>query len=81
MTTTALRSLPHPGHEPILSERTPLRSLTPREKQVLDLIASGLTAKEVAYELGNSHATVRVLRARAMAKLGRSKRNLALCSE
>ena len=48
--------------------------LSPRERQVLDLITGGCTSKEVAFDLGLSDATVRVLYARAMKKLGRSKR-------
>jgi len=47
--------------------------LSPREQQVVDMIAGGRSQKETAFELGVSHATVRVLYARAMKKLGRSK--------
>lgn len=46
------------------------RLLTPRERQVTQALAMGLTNKEVAYELGMSHSTVRVLVARARVKLG-----------
>ena len=55
----------------------PCRPLSPREHQILDLIRNGNTQKEVAYRLGLSDATVRVLYARAMRKLGRPKRPLA----
>jgi DNA-binding NarL/FixJ family response regulator len=55
----------------------PRRPLSPREHQILDLIRDGNTQKEVAYRLGLSDATVRVLYARAMRKLGRPKRPLA----
>jgi DNA-binding NarL/FixJ family response regulator len=55
----------------------PRRPLSPREHQILDLIRQGHTQKEVAYRLGLSDATVRVLYARAMRKLGRPKRPLA----
>ena len=48
--------------------------LSRRERQVLDLITGGATSQEVAFDLGVSDATVRVLYARAMRKLGRSKR-------
>ena len=54
----------------------PHRPLSPRERQILGLIRSGHTQKEVAYQLGLSDATVRVLYARAMLKLGRPKRPL-----
>jgi DNA-binding NarL/FixJ family response regulator len=47
--------------------------LSPREQQILDLVAAGRTQKETAFELGLSDATVRVLYSRAMKKLGRSK--------
>jgi DNA-binding CsgD family transcriptional regulator len=48
---------------------TGLLALTPRERQVAACVAQGHTNKEVAYELGLSHSTVRVLVARACAKL------------
>jgi DNA-binding NarL/FixJ family response regulator len=46
------------------------RPLSPRERQIHQLIGTGLTRKEVAFELSLSDATVRVLFARAMRKLG-----------
>jgi DNA-binding NarL/FixJ family response regulator len=49
----------------------PRLPLTPRERQILDLVLGGRTTKEVAFDLGLSNATVRVLYARAMKKLGR----------
>lgn len=55
----------------------PRRPLSPREREILDLVRGGHTQKEVAYGLGLSDATVRVLYARAMRKLGRPKRPLA----
>jgi DNA-binding NarL/FixJ family response regulator len=51
-----------------------LAPLSPREHQITQLIDGGLTSKEVAYELGLSDATVRVLISRAMRKLGRVRR-------
>lgn len=48
--------------------------LTPRERQVAACIAMGHSNKEAAYELGLSHSTVRVLVARACAKLGAGNR-------
>jgi len=47
--------------------------LSPREQQILDLLAGGRTQKEAAFELGVQDATVRVLQSRVMKKLGRSK--------
>ncbi len=47
--------------------------LSPREQQVVDMIAGGRSQKETAFELGVSHATVRVLYARAMKRLGGAK--------
>ena len=45
-----------------------------RERQVVACLAMGQTNKEAAYELGLSHSTVRVLVARACAKLGSTTR-------
>jgi RNA polymerase sigma factor (sigma-70 family) len=47
-----------------------LSSLTPREREVLDLAARGLHAKEIAAALGISPRTVEVHKTRVMAKLG-----------
>ena len=52
----------------------PRRPLTPRERQIVDEVLRGRTQKEIAFELGVSDATVRVLYARAMKKLGRFRR-------
>jgi two-component system, LuxR family, response regulator FixJ len=43
--------------------------LTPREKEVLDLLADGRSVKAIAVQLGLSHKTVQVHRARIMDKL------------
>lgn len=50
--------------------RERLARLTPRERQVLGLIVKGLTSKEIARELGTSHRTVELQRARIMEKTG-----------
>lgn len=47
-----------------------LASLTPRERQVLDLLLTGSTGKEVAKSLGISHRTVEVHRQRITHKFG-----------
>lgn len=49
-------------------------ALAPRELQVVALVATGSTPKLIAYDLGISDSTVRVLISRAMAKLGVSTR-------
>jgi DNA-binding NarL/FixJ family response regulator len=46
-----------------------LSSLTPRELEVLKLLAEGESAKETASDLGISHKTVNIHRANIMAKL------------
>lgn len=45
-------------------------SLTPREKEVLRLVASGLLNKQVGAELGMSELTVKTHRGRVMQKMG-----------
>jgi FixJ family two-component response regulator len=45
-------------------------SLTPREKEVLALVVSGLLNKQVAAELGMSELTVKTHRAHVMQKMG-----------
>jgi FixJ family two-component response regulator len=46
-----------------------LARLSPRERQVCDLVAKGLLNKEIASELGLSEKTVKVHRAHLMTKL------------
>lgn len=48
--------------------------LSARERQVLGCLAMGHSLKVIAYELGLSHSTIRVLLARARAKLGAKDR-------
>jgi FixJ family two-component response regulator len=45
-------------------------SLTPREKEVLKLVASGLLNKQIGAELGTSELTVKTHRGRVMEKMG-----------
>lgn len=47
-----------------------LARLTPREREVLDLLISGKGNKEVAFQLGLSRKTVDIHRAHVMMKLG-----------
>jgi RNA polymerase sigma factor (sigma-70 family) len=47
-----------------------LASLSPRERQVADLVSQGLLNKQVAATLGTTESTVKAHRTRLMAKLG-----------
>ncbi|EQD40413.1 two-component response regulator, partial [mine drainage metagenome] len=52
--------------------RERLESLTPREREVLNLITRGKPNKVVAADLGVSQRTVEIHRARVMEKMGAS---------
>lgn len=52
----------------VLTER--YEKLTPRERQVFELVTAGLLNKQVGYELGTSEKTVKVQRARVIEKMG-----------
>src|ERR1700688_940960 len=63
------RATRHPKAETaILRER--LESLTPREREVLPLVVSGMLNKQVAAEIGTTEATVKVHRSQLMKKMG-----------
>ena len=47
-----------------------LNSLTPREREVFDLMVTGATSKRIARILGGSFRTIEVHRGRVMAKMG-----------
>ncbi len=49
--------------------RQRLDSLTPREREVMALVVAGRRNKEIAHELGTSEKTIKVHRARVMAKM------------
>jgi FixJ family two-component response regulator len=53
-----------------LEFRERLRTLTPREHQVLALVVTGLLNKQIAGELGTSELTIKVHRGRVMRKMG-----------
>jgi FixJ family two-component response regulator len=44
-------------------------SLTPREREVMELVVSGLLNKQIAFELGISETTIKVHRAQVMKKM------------
>lgn len=50
--------------------RVRLESLTPREREVMGLVVAGRLNKQIAHELGASIKTIKVHRARVMAKMG-----------
>jgi FixJ family two-component response regulator len=53
----------------IATLRKRLESLTPREREVLPLVVSGLLNKQIAAEIGTSEATVKVHRSQLMHKM------------
>jgi FixJ family two-component response regulator len=50
--------------------RQRLSSLTPREREVLPLIVSGLLNKQAASKLGISEVTIQIHRSKIMKKMG-----------
>jgi RNA polymerase sigma factor (sigma-70 family) len=51
----------------VIQER--VESLTPREREVLPLVVSGMLNKQIARKLGTSEKTIKVHRSRVMAKM------------
>jgi len=50
--------------------RTRFATLTPRERQVLALVVTGLLNKQIAFELGTTDLTIKAHRGRVMRKMG-----------
>src|ERR1022692_1432452 len=80
----AIRAV-HAGQRPLpqeiascLAERMPCPELSPREAEILKLIAKGEANKEIAVRLGISEGTVRVHASNVFAKLGCSDRAQAV---
>jgi RNA polymerase sigma factor (sigma-70 family) len=65
----APRRRSQPGAQESQQAEAALARLTPRQSEILDLVAEGLTSKEIAVRLGMSFRTVDTHRARIMEKL------------
>lgn len=47
-----------------------LESLTPREREVFDLVIQGLLNKQIAYKMGTTERTIKAHRKKVMSKMG-----------
>lgn len=56
-------------HDDVMRARERVERLTPREREVCELVARGLLNKQIADLLGTSHRTVKIHRHRMMQKL------------
>jgi FixJ family two-component response regulator len=58
-------------HENAVADlRAHFSSLTPREREIMALVATGLMSKQIAAEVGLSEITVKVHRSHIMKKMG-----------
>lgn len=53
--------------------KSPLQTLTARQREVLELIARGYTTREIGSKLGISHKTAETHRTQLMVRLGMHK--------
>lgn len=60
----------HAAVDTVLAERAPLRRLSRRQREVFRMLASGVTMRDIANQLGLSRKTVETHRAQVMARLG-----------
>jgi FixJ family two-component response regulator len=70
--TTAIQSdQKRREHENAMTDlRTHFSSLTPREREIMALVASGLMSKQIAAQIGLSEITVKIHRSHLMKKMG-----------
>jgi DNA-binding CsgD family transcriptional regulator len=75
-----VKEIPVPTTEPFVADTARIEALgiTPRELQVLQLIAEGLSTKEMADRLFVSENTVKTHTGRVLDKLGASRRTQAV---
>jgi len=57
-------------HTEVTHIRTRAATLTPREREVLEFVISGLMNKQIADALGTAEQTIKVHRARILKKMG-----------
>ncbi len=77
MVRAGRRGIPHPIAAK-LAEHTPRIPLTPRETEVLELVANGLSNGEVAGRIGRTEGTVKVHLKNILQKLGANDRTEAV---
>jgi FixJ family two-component response regulator len=71
VTTALQRDQKRREHEKTLVDlKTHFASLTPREREIMALVASGLMSKQIAGQIGLSEITVKVHRSHIMKKMG-----------